>query len=140
MAKDYTNFLNKMGEGRKACDDAFATMHNAIKDIVIKAGGYINTANEDGENDNIYSAVIDYCGEGELVEVMVKAIKVEGDAIYCYVQPYSSMTHIIYDDDDYIKADEDNWYLLDTTGQLLYHYTILGIADVFSFGEYLPTE
>jgi hypothetical protein len=130
---------NKLAKGREYCDDAFKMMHDAVRDIIVKAGGYINTANNDGKNDNIYSAVIDYCGAGELVEVEVKALKVENGLISCYVQPISFNTKTIYDD-DFMKADEDNWYWLDNAGDLLYHYTLLNIADVFEFGEYLPSE
>ena len=139
MAKDNSKFIERMEQGRKSCDKAFEVMHDAIKNIILNAGGFINTANNDGKNDNIYSAVIDFDGTGELVEVLVKAVRVEDNEISCYIQPIYSNVKVIYTDED-MQEDEENWYLLSTSGELLYHYTILNLADVFSFGEYLPTE
>ena len=133
------NLIDNLNAKRTAMDKAFEEMHDAVKAIIVKNGGYINMANNDGQNDNVYSAVFDYCGAGELVETEVKAVKVVGDSIYCYVQPISQSVRITYTDEDMLN-DEEGWYLLDTTGDLLYHYTLLNIADVFEFGEYLPSE
>ena len=130
--------LNTLDKNRESIDLAFSDMYETIKNIIIKEGGYINTANNDEENDNIYGAVIDFCGTSELVEVMVKALKVEDNTICCYVAPIT-LNKIIYDDDDYIKNDEDNWYALSPSDNMLYHYTLLNIADVFNFGEYLTS-
>ena len=139
MAKDNSKFIERMKQGKESCGKAFEVMHDAIKGIILNAGGFINTANNDDKNDNIYSAVIDFDGTGELVEVLVKAVKVEGNEIYCYIQPIYSNVKVTYTDED-MKEDEEGWYLLSLSGELLYHYTILNLVDVFSFGEYLPTE
>lgn len=132
------NLIDNLNTKRTAMDKAFEEMHDAVKAIIVKNGGYINMANNDGQNDNVYSAVFDYCGAGELVETEVKAVKVVGDSIYCYVQPISHSVKTIYTDEDMLN-DEEGWYLLDTTGDLLYHYTLIGIADVLEYGEYIDT-
>lgn len=131
------DLINKLDDNRKTLDKGFSNLYETINEIIAKEGGYINTANNDGENDNIYSAIIDFCGSGELVEVMVKAVKAENGIISCYVQPITS-TKIIYTDED-IKDDEDNWYPLTLDSQLLYHYTLINLADVFNYEEYLTT-
>lgn len=109
-----------------------------VKELVSREGGYLNTANNDGENDNIYGAVIDFNGTNELVEVMVKAIKVENGNLYCYVAPIT-LNPIKYTDED-MKADAANWYELSNNGNLLYHYTLDNIIDVIDYGEYFSEK
>ena len=115
--------------------DAYNNLRDSIKGLIENAGGFINTANNDGKNDNIYSAIYDYCGCGELVEVMVKAVKLEGDLIYCYCVPVTN-TKTIYTD-EYMKNDEDNWYFLDISSDLVYGHTLHFLADVFENEEYV---
>ena len=132
---DYTEKINVIAKKREQVGEWMDALRDAIKDLIVAKGGYINMANNDGENDNVYGAIYDYCGAGELVEVNIKAVKVEHDSIYCYCAPIT-LNHIIYTDDD-LKGDEDSWYLLDCTGELLYAYTLLDLASVFEYEEYL---
>lgn len=134
---NYRDQINLIANKRKNVGEWMDALRDAIKNLIVTQGGYINMANNDGENDNVYGAIFDYCGAGELVEVMVKAVKVENDSIYCYCAPIT-LNKIIYSDDD-IKNDEDGWYLLDATGDLLYAYTLLDLASVFEFEEYLTS-
>lgn len=111
------------------------TLRDSIANLVKEKGGFIDVSNNDGQNDNIYSALYDYCGAGELTEVYIKGIKVVGNALYAYVAPISN-NKIIYTKEDMLN-DEDNWYLVDISSDLVYSYTLHYLSDIFAYYEYV---
>lgn len=132
------SIINRISTRKDRINGLYDETLAEVKELISREGGYLNTANNNGENDNIYGAVIDFNGTNELVEVMVKAIKVENGNLYCYVVPITT-TPITYDD-EYMKSDADNWYELSNNGNLLYHYTLDNIIDVIDYGEYFSEE
>lgn len=105
-----------------------------IIDLVKAKGGFLNTANNDGKNDNIYGAR--YAGNGtlEVIEVKVKALMVVEGLLFAYCVP-STETNIEYTDED-MKADNDSWVWLDVSSDVLYASMMHSLADVFGYGEY----
>lgn len=110
-------------------------LRSVIIDIVKNHGGYLNTANNDGQNDNIYGAIYYDSGAGELVEVQVKALQVTNGQLSAYCVPVSQL-RIEYNDED-MKADIDSWYWIDVSGSVQYLQMLHAIADVLEYGEYL---
>lgn len=132
------NLIDKLETRRDNIAKMYDNLLADVKDIIIKEGGYLNTANNDGESDNIYGAVLDFNGGGELVEVFIKAIKVENGNIYCYTAPIT-LNPIKYTDED-MKSDEGSWYELSNNSDLLYHYTLDNIADIIGYEEYVTEK
>lgn len=131
-----TELIDNLNSRRELLDESVNGVYDALRQIIKNAGGYLNTANNDGNSDNIYGAIYDPSGAGELVEVYVKALRVRGDYIQCYCDAVSMNTITTFTDED-MQNDEDGWHTLDTASDLLYHYTLLNIVDAIGYGEYM---
>lgn len=124
--------IEQIYRGKLSAMRAIDALRDTIKDFITLKGGYVNTANNDRQKDNIHSAL--YVEGDVLVAVNIKALKLVGDSVYCYCVEETS-NHITYADKDMLE-DNDRWYLLDITSDLVYSYSVLSIADVLEYGEY----
>ena len=105
--------------------DGINALVDEVKDFVTANGGFIKTANEVGDCDNIYAYVVDWDAD-DVHEDIVYAIKVEGNDL-CIATCGKHWVTIAESADD---VEENDWYVVGGNGDMvLTAPTIISIAD-----------
>lgn len=109
-------------------------IHDAIRDSIQAAGGFVNCSNNRGEKKDMLALVYD-SKKGYSESFPIRAIRVDGDGS---VQVYVGTTGTIYTD-KYLRGrmSEEHWMPLKGSN-ILFYQTILSIAGAID--EYLSTE
>lgn len=109
----------------KVAWDGINALVDEVKDFVKANGGFIKTANENGDCDNIYAYVVDWDAD-DVHEDIVYAVKVEDDELWVATCGKTWITIAESADD----VDENDWYVVGSSGDMvLTAPTILSIAD-----------
>lgn len=103
---------------------AIKLLLDEVKDFVKENGGFINTDNVDGENDQMYAYVY-FWNEDEVEELKVIAIKVEDNILYIAMSTKSASVEVNSIED----FTEDDWYSVGMSGDVLLEQTIFSIAE-----------
>ena len=123
--------MNKIEKTRKEIFKSLNDAYIAIKEVVIRNGGFLNTSPEHNF-DTIYGYAINE--EDRLEEYYCYALRIVDNDILCYFLPIMR-TYLETPTKEEMIADEDNWYCLDGSDGLTYKAdTIISILD--SIDEY----
>ncbi len=107
-------------------------IHDAIRESIRKAGGFVNCSNNDREKKDMNALVFD-SGKGYTETFPIRAMRLgDGGQVEVYVGTYGT----IYTD-KYLRSrrGEEHWMPLKDSN-ILFYQTILSIAA--SIDEYLP--
>ena len=119
--------MTNLTKARQEFSHATHKMYDALREVIKKNGGFIDTQNESGELDTIFS--LD-CSD-DTYECNVLAIRVKGGEIQ-YVSEYGSCCNYTRE-----ELEDMDWTSL-KCGDNYYVQTLYNICD--SIGEYIPKE
>lgn len=106
----------------------FTSLYEQVKEFIENNQGdkgYINVQNDDC--DTIYAVV--YTDDYTMYDARVKGVRVAHDQIEIVYELDSLYTRIVWSDDDFKNADEDEWEPIYWSETVHFIPTLVSIAD-----------